>query len=348
MSSTYEHLFELTRGEIVESVHSGSIAVVNAQGKLVAWHGDPHLVTYLRSSAKPFQALPFLEHGGQSAYGLTQREIALICASHSGTDEHVALVRQIQAKTGVLESDLLCGVHNPYHRPTTEAMRQRGEKPTSNRHNCSGKHTGMIAHARLHNLPYEDYVNPAHPVQQEILQAFAEMCSIESQQVKIGIDGCSAPNFAVPLYHAAYGMARLLQPDELPPTRADQCRIITTAMTKHPDMVGGPDSFDTHLMQQTGGRVLAKGGAEGYFVMGIAPNGSGPAGSTALGIAIKIADGDLRGSVRPAVALEILRQLEAITAQELEALTQYGPRFALYNWRKLHIGEARTNFKLQR
>ncbi|MFZ6030724.1 MAG: asparaginase [Chloroflexota bacterium] len=348
--STYNHLLELTRGEIVESVHSGAIAVVDVHGKLVAWHGDPQIVTYLRSSAKPFQALPFLEHGGQAAYGLTEREIALICASHSGTEEHVALVRQIQAKTGVLENDLLCGTHNPYHRPTAEAMRQRGEKPTPNRHNCSGKHTGMIAHARLHNLPYADYIDPAHPIQQEILQIFAEMCAIEVQQVQVGIDGCSAPNFAVPLYNAALGMARLLQPDALPSARADQCNVVTAAMFGHPDMVGGPDAFDTHLMQQTGGRILAKSGAEGYLVLGIAAGGSGlvGSGSGALGVAIKVADGDLRGSVRPAVALEILRQLDAITTQELDALSAYGPQFALYNWRRLRIGEAHACFELQR
>jgi L-asparaginase II len=339
-------LFELTRGKIVESVHNGVIAVVDAHGSLAAWHGDPNFTTYLRSSAKPFQALPFFEHGGQAHYQLTTREIALICASHSGTDEHVALAAQIQAKTGVQESDLLCGVHPAYHRPTAQAMRERHEQPTPNRHNCSGKHTGMVAHARLHGFDYGDYINPAHPLQQEILQAFAEMCAVEPQSVIVGIDGCSAPNFAIPMRNAALGVARLMQPDDLPPSRADQCRVIVNAMTSYPDMVGGPDSFDTHLMQATSGRILAKGGAEGYFIMGIPAGGRGP-NSPALGITIKIADGDQRGSVRPSVALEILRQLDAITPGELESLSHYGPRFDLFNWRKLHVGEARPCFKLQ-
>jgi L-asparaginase II len=339
-------LFELTRGEIVESIHNGIIAVVDARDNLVAWHGDPGFVTYLRSSAKPFQALPFLEHGGQAHYHLTSREIALICASHSGTDEHVALARQIQAKTGVQESDLMCGVHPAYHRPTAQAMRQRDEEPSPNRHNCSGKHTGMVAHARMHGFDYRDYINPAHPLQQEIIQAFAEMCSVSPQAVKIGIDGCSAPNFAIPMRNAALGIARLMQPDDLSPTRAEQCRIIVTAMTSHPDMVGGPDSFDTHLMQATNGRILAKGGAEGYLILGIPAGGRGP-NSPALGITIKIADGDSRGSGRPAVALEILRQLDAITPNELEHLANYGPHFNLFNWRKLHVGEARASFRLQ-
>jgi L-asparaginase II len=346
MTCSAAPLLELTRGEIVESIHCGSIAIVNARGKLVAWQGDPQLVTYLRSSAKPFQALPFLEHGGQAAYGLTEREIALICASHAGTDEHVALARQIQAKAGVRESDLLCGVHPSYHRPTAQAMRQRNEEPTPNRHNCSGKHTGMVAHARLHGYDYSDYINPAHPLQREILQAFAEMCAIAPQQVQIGIDGCSAPNFAIPLRHAALGVARLLQPDDVPAPRAEQCRQIVSAMTGNPDMVGGPDSFDTHLMQATGGRILAKGGAEGYLILGV-PQGGYADNGPALGIAIKIADGDGRGSVRPAVALEILRQIEAISSAELTALAQYGPRFDLFNWRKLRVGEARACFELQ-
>ena len=139
----------MTRGDIVESVHFGAIAAVDSTGKLVAWYGDPDLLTFTRSSAKPLQALPFLESGGMSYFDLTLQEVALLCASHSGTDEHMAVIQSIQAKTGVRESDLMCGVHTVYDRKTAEAMRERGETPTPNRHNCSGKHTGMLAFARL-------------------------------------------------------------------------------------------------------------------------------------------------------------------------------------------------------
>ncbi len=345
MISPYTPIFELTRGEAVESIHYGAIAVVDAHANLVAWYGDPQAVTYLRSSAKPLQALPFIEHGGQAAFGLSLREISLMCASHSGTDDHVAVLRSIQAKVGLQESDLMCGFHPLSHAPTVEAMRQRGESVSANRHNCSGKHTGMMAHARRHGWTIADYINPSHPVQREILQTFVEMCGISQEEVRHGTDGCSAPNFAVPLSCAALAFARLADPAGLPPARADACRTITTAMRSHPDMVGGPDSFDTLLMQVAGDRIFCKGGAEGYQVLGLLPGALGP-DSPALGIALKISEGDQRGQARPAVVLDMLRQLGAITPAELQALVQFGPSFQLYNWRKLLVGEARTCFQL--
>ena len=337
-------LIEVTRGSIVESLHFGAIAVVDAQGKLVASCGDPDTLTFLRSSAKPFQALPFVELGGDQAYGLTPRELALICASHSGTDEHVAVVQGIQARVGLGEVDLLCGTHWPYHEPTARSIWMRDEKPTPNRHNCSGKHTGMLAHALLRRLPKADYVNLAHPVQQSILAAFAEMVGLPVEQVTLGIDGCSAPNFAVPLRNAALGYARLSDPQRLPSRRADACQRIFDAMTTNPDMVGGPGRFDTLSMEQTGGRMVIKSGAEGYQAIGLGPGALGP-GSPGLGIAFKVADGDSGDRARPTVAVEILRQLGAISPAELEALAGFGPR-PLYNFRGLQVGETRPCFTL--
>jgi L-asparaginase II len=342
---TYEPVFEFTRGEIRESLHYGAIAVVDNQGQLSAWVGDPENVTYLRSTAKPFQALPFVESGGIQHFGLSLRELALICASHSGTDEHVEVASSIQAKVGVGELDLMCGIHAPSHGPTADALRLRGESPTPNRNNCSGKHSGMLAFAQMQGWVLEHYIDPIHPVQQKILQAFAEMCGLAIEDVELGIDGCSAPNFAIPLRNAAWGYARLCDPSSLSTDRADACRTIVQAMTTFPDMVGGPDRFDTLLMQVAGGKILTKGGAEGYQGIGLMPGALGP-GSPALGITLKIADGDLSGRARPAVTLEVLRQLGALTKSELEALSRFGPSSSLINHRKLLVGEARPIFHL--
>ncbi len=354
-SPSYLPIFELTRGDIVESIHYGAIAVADATGKLVASFGNPDTVTYLRSSAKPFQAMPFIAHGGQTAFQLTPREIALMAASHSGTDEHVAVARSIQMKTGVDESDLLCGVHMPAHEPTVEAMRERKEQPTPNRHNCSGKHSGMLAFIRLRlaaNEPVDDslpYIDPRHPIQREILASFAEMCRYPVEQVSVGIDGCSAPNFAVPLRNAALGFARLCDPETgevRPPERAAACRTITSAMIFNPDMVGGPGRFDTLLMEVGKGRFVVKGGAEGYQAIGIMPGAMGP-GSPALGVAFKVSDGDLSSRARPAIALEVLRQLGALSEDDLNQLAGFGPSFAVHNWRKLEVGIARPRFQLE-
>src|SRR5512143_512210 len=234
MTGEYQPIFELTRGAVVESTHFGAVAVVDSSGHLLAWHGDPQAVTYMRSSAKPLQALSFIETGGDQAFHLTSKEIAILCASHEGTDEHVEVIKGIQAKIGVQEGDLLCGTHLLSHLPTVEAMRARGEPLTPNRHNCSGKHTGMLAHARMRNLPISDYVNPQHPIQKDILATFAEMCGVLVENATIGTDGCSAPNFAIPLSNAALGFARLCDPRGLSPERAAACRRITGAMMANP------------------------------------------------------------------------------------------------------------------
>ncbi len=356
MANDYEHIFEVTRGRIVESIHCGAVAVVDSGGHLLAWYGNPKVVTFLRSSAKPFQTLPFIERGGDQAFHLTSKEVAILCASHDGTDEHVEVVKGIQAKVGIQESDLLCGTHLLSDPLTVEAMRQRGEAPTPNRHNCSGKHTGMLAHARMRGLPISDYINPEHPVQKTILETFSEMCGVLPEQVELGTDGCSAPNFAIPLSNAAWGFARLCDPRGLSSERAAACRRITAAMMTNPFMVAGTTRFDTRIMEVCSKRVLAKGGAEGFMALGIMAGALG-AESTGIGIAFKISDGDtairqndgsFRNRARPAVALAILDQLGYISQVELDSLTEFGPVRPVTNARKMVVGESRPAFTLRR
>ena len=348
-------LFETTRGNIVESIHYGSIAVVDSNGKLISSYGDPQTVAFLRSSAKPFQALPFVERGGVETFGLTARELALICASHEGSDEHVRTVEDIQKKVGIRESDLQCGIHMPADWTSYAALVQHGKKPTPNRNNCSGKHSGMLAHAKMRGLPLENYLDIHHPIQQDVLTSFADLCRLQSEKVEPGTDGCSAPNFAVPLYNAALGYARLCDPHGLPEKRAAACRKITSAMLAHPDMVSGAGRFDTRLMEVGGGKIVVKGGAEGYQAIGLMP-GALAAGSPGIGIVFKVADGDLSqrtlegesySRVRPAVALEILRQLGALSGAQLQALAEFGPMKPVKNHRGLVTGESRPVFKLK-
>lgn len=355
MTGEYQPVFEITRGNIVESTHFGAVAVVDSNGRLLAWYGDPKAVTFMRSSAKPLQALAFIEHGGDQAFHLTSKEIAILCASHEGTDEHVEVVKGIQAKVGVQESDLLCGTHLLSHLPTVEAMRARSELLSPNRNNCSGKHTGMLAYARMRGLPIADYINPEHPVQKTILATFSEMCGIEPERVQLGTDGCSAPNFAIPLSNAALGFARLCDPRSLAQERASACRRITAAMMANPVMVSGIGRFDTRVMEVCSKRIVVKAGAEGYLAMGILAGALG-AESPGIGIVFKVADGDLsvrdpEGSfhnrVRPAMALEILKQLGYLSQKELEALAEFGPVKPVTNARRIVVGEARPAFSLK-
>ena len=347
MTEMYQPVFELTRGRIVECIHFGAAAIVDSHGRLLASLGDPRLVTYLRSSAKPFQALPFIERGGQEKFGLSQKEVALMCSSHSGTDEHVETVKGMQAKIGVKVTDLMCGVHYPMHAATTDEMKLRGELPTPYRHNCSGKHTGMLAHALLRGAPIENYIDFHHPVQESILQAFSEMCGLPADQVELGIDGCSAPNFAVPLYNAALGYARVCDPFEQTPERAKACRTISAAMMAYPEMVGGPERFDTALMKAGNGRILCKGGAEGFQALGLLPGALGP-DSPGIGIAIKISDGDPTDRARNGVALSILKSLGVLNDEQLSQMAAYGPQIELENFRKLKVGVSRPAFELNK
>ena len=348
-------LIELTRGRIVESLHSGSIAVVDANGVLLASHGDPHKVAFLRSSAKPFQALPFVERGGVEHFGLTLRELSLACASHEGSALHVETVLGMQKKIGIQETDLQCGVHMPGDAAMFKSLLQSGAAAGPNINNCSGKHTALLAHAKMRDLPLDNYLDITHPVQQDILTTFSEMCGVEREKVGIGVDGCSAPNFAVPLYNAALGLARLADPRGLSEQRAAACREITSAMTTHPEMVSGFGEFDCELMKVGAGRIICKRGAEGYQAVALLPGALG-LDSPGIGITFKVSDGDAAHlsleqyastRVRPAVALEILRQLGALSAEQMSALSVFGPVTPIHNHRGLVTGESRPVFKLK-
>jgi L-asparaginase II len=347
-------LFEVTRGRIVESVHYGSFAVVDSTGTLIASYGDPQTVAFLRSSAKPFQVLPFVERGGVEHFGFTPGELALSCASHEGSVMHVQTVLDLQKKIGIEEWDLQCGTHMPGDVEELKTLIVHNRQSTPNHNNCSGKHTAMLAHAKMRGLPLESYLDLDHPIQQDILTTFAEMCHLPGDQVELGTDGCSAPNFAVPLFNAALAFARFCDPRELPDERASACRKITSAMTTHPEMVSGYGEFDEQLMKAGKRKIVCKRGAEGYQIVGLLPGARG-VDSPGLGIAIKVSDGDasrlgsgLESSnrVRPAVTIEILRQLGALSAEQEQALARFGPETSITNHRGIVTGRSHPVFKI--
>ncbi len=201
------------------------------------------------------------------------------------------------------------------------------------------------------------YIDRAHPIQQQILRTFAEMCGLPVSAVHLGTDGCSAPNFAVPLWNAAFAFARLCGPEmasdprgpSQPPlsaARGQACATISAAMMAYPFMVAGPHRFDTRIMEIGNGRIVSKAGAEGFQGIGLMPGVLAP-NAPAVGIAFKIGDGDIRAKVRPAVAVEVLRQLGVLDELELQELTDYGPTFSIENWRKILVGQGRPCFRLR-
>lgn len=332
-------LAEITRGELVESAHFGALAVVAADGTLLLKAGDPRTVTYLRSTAKPFQALPFIEAGGATHYNLDQQDLALLCASHTGTDRHAAAVARLQARTGVREDELLCGTHAPFDDDTAFALRRDQVSPGCNRHNCSGKHTGMVAMARLSHWSTGDYVARQHPLQQSILDTFASMAGVAAGEVGIGIDGCSAPNFAVGLDAAALAWARLVDPADLGAQRAAACRLLTDAMMREPALVAGDDRMDTQLMRVLPGRVLSKMGAEGCQALAIPP---GVVHARGVGVFVKIADGDADGRARRVITWQLLDQLGLLDAPSRKALATLGPILPVNTARGIRCGDVRA------
>jgi L-asparaginase II len=330
-------LVEITRGNIVESVHYGSLCVARPDGSILLSLGDIKTKFFLRSSSKPFQALAFLERGGAEFYHLEDKEIALICASHSGTDAHIQTLENLQRKVGIDESNLQCGAHPPYSQKSTDQLLLKGITPRTNHNNCSGKHTGMLAFAKMIGAPLDNYLEPSHPVQQAILHTFADMCGLDVADIELGIDGCTAPVFAVPLPNTATAYARLCQPEGLPEARSKACRLITNAMAAHPDMVAGPERFDTDGMTAGKGAFISKVGAEGYRAIGILP-GKVMGIDSSLGITLKISDGDPNLRASSLVAMAVLKALNVLDDTQVGALKAYDRR-PVFNWRGKEVGE---------
>jgi len=307
-------LAEVIRGETVESVHRGHVVILDGDGKPIFTAGDPDTFTFIRSSGKPFQAMPFITSGAADHFGFNEEEIALACASHSGEPVHVRIASQMLEKAGFTESDLRCGAHLPFNEAEAERMLRSGEQPTQLHNNCSGKHAAMLAFAKHIGADTTCYDSPRNPIQQTILQTMAEFAEYPADKIQIGIDGCSAPNFAMPLWAMARSFANLINPPtSFDPKARDACRRIVSALANHPELIGGTGRLDTMLMQAAPGKLISKVGAEGVWLSAVLPNDRYPSG---LAIALKVEDGDDRRG-RPVVAIDILRQLGILAGSSL-------------------------------
>lgn len=329
-------LVEAIRGERAESVHRGSIAVVDVSGRLLYSAGDPDLSFFARSCLKPVQALPVIMSGTADALGLTGREIALCCASHNGEPFQTETVESMLAKGGLAPGQLGCGAHPPYRVETYEDMLRQGEQPAPVHNNCSGKHAGLLLTASRKGLDLATYLERNHPLQQEIVSHLSVMAGMEGEDFPWGVDGCGLPTFALPLRRLALVFARIADPSRLDPVLAGAIRRLADAMTAHPEMVGGTDEFDTVLMQTAEDSIIGKAGAEGMYCIALRNEG--------IGIAIKVDDGNRRAAYPAAV--EVIRQLGALPAHQLEALERFRQP-PIHNNKGDVTGELRPVFRLR-
>jgi L-asparaginase II len=320
------------RGGLLESRHRVHAAVVRPDGGLVASLGDPGFSSYLRSSAKAFQALPFIST--LDRYGLGSRHLAIAMASHAGEPIHVQTVREIHDRAGINPDWLVCGIHAPFNDAARAELRAKGERPNVLHNNCSGKHSGMIATSLAKGWGHEHYHLLEHPLQQEILVGLGELFGLD--QVETAVDGCSVPCFRVPMRNAALGMARLADPERAPEPYRDRLEIAFSAMRDHPLLIAGTGRTDTVLMTQIPG-LISKIGAEAFIALAARETRYGP-----IGITLKIEDGSERALSVAAIA--VLEQLGLCDAND-PALSGLAHPITK-NVAGLEVGELKASFEL--
>jgi L-asparaginase II len=319
-------LAEILRGSTIESQHRGAFVIVDAQGHALQSAGDILKPIFPRSAVKAFQCVPVITSGAADRFGLTEEEIALCCASHSGEAEHVQVASSILRKADIDETAYECGAHWPERMDDRATLVKAGEAPRAIHNNCSGKHAGMLALAKYLGAPLQGYVLKDHPVQQAVAKALDQYCDAHTAQAPWGMDGCSVPTWAMPLENAARGFARLFAPGNAVGER------IAASVRRHPFMVAGTGKFDTRIMQAVP-RLFVKVGAEGVYCGAIPHAG--------LGFALKVDDGAARGA-EVAIA-RVLSELDCWSADEVAALLDFS-HSTLRNWRKLEVGQARSSF----
>ncbi len=317
-------LVEATRGPLVESLHRGAVAVCGADGRLVAAWGDVERAVFPRSAVKPLQALPLIESGAADHFGLSEPELALACASHTGSAAHVATITAWLQRIGLGEDDLECGSQAPSDSAAAQALLAAGRAASALHNNCSGKHCGMLTTARYLNEPTKGYIAADHPVQRRITAVLAAMTGVPAQHTPFGTDGCGIPTFALPLSGLATAMARLADPRQLAPARQKAIARLSKAMSHYPELVAGQGRLSTQIMQNVPS-VVVKGGAEGVYVAALPEKG--------LGVAVKIDDGANRAA--EVAILAVLHHLHALSPAEEKALDERRLP-TLYNGRPGH------------
>lgn len=320
-------MVELWRGGLLESTHLGHAVICDETGAIVEAWGDPQAVIFPRSSCKMLQALPLIESGAARDVGLTDRQLALACASHEGAALHVNAVRDWLGTIGLAEPDLRCGAHEPNDRAERTHLIETHERPCQLHNNCSGKHAGFLTYNR-HIRGGAEYVEVDHPLQKAVKDAFEDVTGETSPGY--GIDGCSAPNFATSVHGLARAMARFAAAREDGDGRERAMHRLTRAMATYPEMVAGEGRACTELMRAMGGKVAIKTGAEAVFVA-IIPE-------LKRGIALKVTDGGTRGSEGAIAALlvklGVLDPDHPATRKRLGAVQK--------NWRGIETGEIRA------
>lgn len=342
MNTSNPILVDVHRGGIVESMHRGALAIVDADGALHTALGDVLRPVFPRSAVKVLQALPLVASGAADALGLTDEELAIACASHGGEAVHTRTAAGMLAKAGVDVTALECGTHWPYFDGTVKALAAAGEQPTALHNNCSGKHAGFVClgchlagdgkgERELRGF-LSGYVQPGHAVMQEVTGALQAATGYGLSHAARGVDGCSIPTYAVPLRHLAHAFARVATGVGLSDEHARAARRLRQAVARAPMMVAGSGRFDTRVMERLGERVFCKVGAEGVYCAALPERG--------LGVALKMDDGNTAraAEVVMAAVIEALVKLDDAEAGFMRGFSD----LTMHNWNGIAVGGLRA------
>ncbi len=325
-------LVEITRGPKVESVHRGSIFVIDGDGKTVLDIGDTSVPVFPRSAVKAIQALPLIESGAADAFSFGNKELSLSCASHNGEAEHIRMARDMLSRAGLEETCLECGGHwSSRQHVLLEQSKIYDETPPAICNNCSGKHTGFVCTAAHLGIDTKGYIKADHQIQQGINEAMQSVTGAAHDMDICGTDGCSIPTYAIPLTAMANGFAKMGTGNGLSPTRAKAAKRLLTACMAEPFYMAGTKRFCTDFMTLGKGRLFAKTGAEGVFCGTIPELG--------FGIALKCDDGSSRGA--EAMMAAVMAQLLGKNDPLFDGVMAMS-RSVITNWNGIEVGETRS------
>ncbi len=326
-------LVEEYRGNVLENVHYGAVSVVDESGKVLYAAGDPHHMTFLRSAAKPFQALPAMKRRIDEVYGLTGEETALFAASHRGESFHIDALESLMGKIGIQEDALHCCATYPLNEDAKAERHQNHETKRRIFHNCSGKHSGMIALCKHMGWDEATYYQPEHPLQKEILETLADIAEVPVSSIPQGIDGCGLPIYAIPLDRIAYSFLKLACPDLIRyPETAEAAARIAKVMNEYPDIIADTKFVCSALLKDD--NLTAKGGAKGVYGIGLRKE--------RLAISLKVSDGSEQ--VWPCIIATILERLGYSNQATIDRLYELVPNEILNDGGTL-VGERRAVFE---
>jgi L-asparaginase II len=327
-------LVERWRGDVLESFHRGVICMVDADGKVIFETGDIQQVCFPRSALKLFQIIPLLESGAVEEFGFTTEEIAIMCGSHNGENEHLRVVKSILKKIGLDGKELKCGAQYPTLTEDRNRLIKTDKEPSDLHNNCSGKHAGFLAWCVFGGYDTEGYAEASHPLHKAILEVTAEMHEYPAEKMTVALDGCSAPIFSLPVYNQAVGFKNLLNAERFGEKRKQSCDTVIHAMISYPFMIAGRKRYCTEMMELCGSRVFGKTGADGVYSLGFIEE--------KMGCTIKIDDGLMGPQYN--VAQAILEKSGIFPEETLKKLRPY-MEAPIINWAKKKTGVNKVSEK---